>query len=55
MGSNSGKNMDMMRSKSGTCGAAMASTNKGPVSVTGIMDEGSKEHKMNSMSQSVLS
>lgn len=55
MGSNSGKNMDMMRSKSGTCGAAMASTNTGPVSVTGIMDEGSKEHKMNSMSQSVLS
>ena len=45
----------MLRSKSGICGAAMASTNTGPHCVTGVMDDGPKAHKTNSMSQSALS
>lgn len=32
----------MLKSKSGTCGAATASTNPGPICVTGVTDDGSK-------------
>lgn len=34
----------MLRSKSDTCGAVTASTNPGPICVTGVTDDGSKAY-----------